>query len=255
MGYLICDECNGYYELKPGETIVDFENCDCGGKLRYAETIDGVSPKYKQTKDICPKCGVENPAGATFCASCGSEMKKEPKSQAPLSGIFDWWDKQEKSTKTVFSIIGICCLGLLVIIAIGAMASPDKNTQNTTTNTSNSDPNIYSDSLLSFRIPTGFTVNQQSKDGHSIINHGDKEFYIDVISSSEQDEINAIYADGFYLDNDAAKTSSGDTYKIFKPIGGGDALVYLINKNGKLIEIVGHQGYGVDMTNLINTVQ
>lgn len=40
MGYLKCDKCGGYYELKPGESLSDFEKCQCGGKLQYVENKD-----------------------------------------------------------------------------------------------------------------------------------------------------------------------------------------------------------------------
>lgn len=37
-GYLVCDTCQGYYELQPGEKIADFNrNCDCGGTLNYSK--------------------------------------------------------------------------------------------------------------------------------------------------------------------------------------------------------------------------
>lgn len=37
-GYLVCDTCQGYYELQPGEKVVDFNrDCDCGGTLEYSE--------------------------------------------------------------------------------------------------------------------------------------------------------------------------------------------------------------------------
>lgn len=34
-GYLICDKCGGYYELQEGESLEDYEECECGGKLKY----------------------------------------------------------------------------------------------------------------------------------------------------------------------------------------------------------------------------
>lgn len=35
-GYLVCDNCGGFYELLPGEKIEDFNcDCDCGGTLEY----------------------------------------------------------------------------------------------------------------------------------------------------------------------------------------------------------------------------
>ncbi|HTX61345.1 MAG TPA: hypothetical protein VMC48_03485, partial [Methanobacterium sp.] len=40
MGYLICDKCDGYYELKEGENPEDFERCHCGGHLRYVDELE-----------------------------------------------------------------------------------------------------------------------------------------------------------------------------------------------------------------------
>ena len=35
-GYLICDKCEGYYELQPGESPNDFaDECECGGILKH----------------------------------------------------------------------------------------------------------------------------------------------------------------------------------------------------------------------------
>jgi len=34
VGYLKCDECGGYYELQDGESIDDFDGCECGGKYK-----------------------------------------------------------------------------------------------------------------------------------------------------------------------------------------------------------------------------
>lgn len=39
MGYLICKECDGYYELQEGEYPEDFDRCQCGGNLEYVEEI------------------------------------------------------------------------------------------------------------------------------------------------------------------------------------------------------------------------
>jgi len=40
MGYLICENCGGYYELQPLEHPDDFEKCQCGGKLQYRENLE-----------------------------------------------------------------------------------------------------------------------------------------------------------------------------------------------------------------------
>jgi len=39
-GYLVCNKCEGYYELKPGESPDDFtDKCECGGKLEYHDSL------------------------------------------------------------------------------------------------------------------------------------------------------------------------------------------------------------------------
>lgn len=35
MGYLLCKECGGCYELQEGEYPEDFDSCSCGGELEY----------------------------------------------------------------------------------------------------------------------------------------------------------------------------------------------------------------------------
>jgi hypothetical protein len=48
---LICEECNKYYELQPGELPGDFDlTCDCGGTLKFKSNIDGVENKTIPTK-------------------------------------------------------------------------------------------------------------------------------------------------------------------------------------------------------------
>ena len=39
MGYVICEKCVGYYELEEGESVGEFEACQCGGSLNYTEFI------------------------------------------------------------------------------------------------------------------------------------------------------------------------------------------------------------------------
>lgn len=48
MPYLICDECEGYYELSPGESADDFSNiCECGGNLKFTENLPVKEEKPK----------------------------------------------------------------------------------------------------------------------------------------------------------------------------------------------------------------
>ena len=43
IGYVICRECKGYYQLEDGEHLDDFESCRCGGELVYSEHFDNLS--------------------------------------------------------------------------------------------------------------------------------------------------------------------------------------------------------------------
>ena len=53
MGFLICNKCDGSYELQPGESIDDFDlDCECGGKLKFHNSInndysDDLKPKIE----------------------------------------------------------------------------------------------------------------------------------------------------------------------------------------------------------------
>lgn len=51
--YLICEECGGYYELQPGESPEDYEQCQCGGKLKYSKLIpsDNKSDNFDKFDD------------------------------------------------------------------------------------------------------------------------------------------------------------------------------------------------------------
>lgn len=38
-GYLLCEKCKGYYELEEGESLEDFESCECGGNLKFTQEL------------------------------------------------------------------------------------------------------------------------------------------------------------------------------------------------------------------------
>ncbi len=42
MSYIVCKECGGYYKLQEGESSEDFGTCQCGGTLRYTNSIREV---------------------------------------------------------------------------------------------------------------------------------------------------------------------------------------------------------------------
>ena len=46
MSYIVCERCNGYYELQKGESPEDFDRCQCGGKLKYVKENIQEKPKF-----------------------------------------------------------------------------------------------------------------------------------------------------------------------------------------------------------------
>jgi hypothetical protein len=102
MGYLICEKCGGYYELQKGESLSDFDCCQCGGKLKYYEdsvhekNLDnnpsGYNPKLKTNDEIkkiidynidfddnaelkkCRSCGTLNHNESKFCTECDKSL-------------------------------------------------------------------------------------------------------------------------------------------------------------------------------------
>jgi hypothetical protein len=52
MGYLICDTCHGYYELKKGESPEDFSSkCECGGNLEFKSSISSNHETKSRGRD------------------------------------------------------------------------------------------------------------------------------------------------------------------------------------------------------------
>lgn len=74
MSIVGCDKCGGYYELVEGESIEDFEGCQCGGKLSYVDFKRDVVKKKKYIN--CPICGHEQERGLK-CSKCGSYIRKK----------------------------------------------------------------------------------------------------------------------------------------------------------------------------------
>lgn len=48
-GYLVCETCNGYYQLQEGESPSDFDLCECGGHLKYQESHNFISKNKNGT--------------------------------------------------------------------------------------------------------------------------------------------------------------------------------------------------------------
>jgi len=59
MGYLVCNKCGRYYQLQNGETPGDFtEECECGGKLRYVESLNNADPNQENKENKINKKGL-----------------------------------------------------------------------------------------------------------------------------------------------------------------------------------------------------
>lgn len=69
MNYLVCEICGGYYHLVEGESISDYDSCQCGGKLYLLEY--GEDGELQSPKIICEDCGNLNNINSPFCSSCG----------------------------------------------------------------------------------------------------------------------------------------------------------------------------------------
>lgn len=52
MGYVICEDCGGYYELQPGEHPEDFDRCECGGKLTYKREMIGETVSIRNESNF-----------------------------------------------------------------------------------------------------------------------------------------------------------------------------------------------------------
>lgn len=76
MRYIICDDCGGYYKLRDEESLKDFEECQCGGNLRYAQSFKEIVKSRDLPKILCIHCGTENKESAISCSNCGKKLRK-----------------------------------------------------------------------------------------------------------------------------------------------------------------------------------
>jgi hypothetical protein len=73
MSYIVCKKCGGYYELKGGESLENFDKCQCGGDLSYTEKLPQKQEENDKPKLICSNCLKENEDGI-FCSKCGGKL-------------------------------------------------------------------------------------------------------------------------------------------------------------------------------------
>jgi small basic protein len=96
MSYLVCEECGKSYELNEGKDSFSYENCSCGGKLKYTETLNGINNRnkiLKESKITCTNCGTKNPDGSMICSGCGMRLESDlqvNKINSSLNGDISW---------------------------------------------------------------------------------------------------------------------------------------------------------------------
>lgn len=104
MPYLVCDKCNSYYKLQPGESAKDFDRCERGNKLKYYEYMRDY------TKNL-----------------------ENPDTVAGKHNIINLWAEQSTLIK-LGSVLGVLCLGVLLIVGMsGIFYSAPNSDSNTLT--------------------------------------------------------------------------------------------------------------------------
>lgn len=118
MGFLICDKCEGYYELSPGESPEDFsDRCECGGHLKYVEKLPGVKEKPKPDRESMRRI---------------SDFRKEKSAKSSVRGqkttsggivenLTDFWNQCGTGGKIGIGVVGVCCLGILLVAFVGLL--------------------------------------------------------------------------------------------------------------------------------------
>jgi|GEM_PF-2275541 hypothetical protein len=136
---------------------------------------------------------------------------------------------------------------------MAAMSSPDKNSQNTSTG------NTYN-GAVSFQYPSDWQLSQGSGGSHmAIVKNGGgdgNEIGIDILSVGIVDEKTSLVVDGYAFNG--KKEISGIKCYIYQNNEGYDAYhqtVYLFEKSGKVIEIVGNLSYDYVMEKIVSTIQ
>lgn len=100
-GFLVCDKCNGYYKLQPGDKLENFDDtCECGGHLKFETNVEGVDDSKNQKKAETSNINQSSPS-------------------QDLRGAED-----TQTNKIIgIGIIGLLCIGLIFILVFGGIFS------------------------------------------------------------------------------------------------------------------------------------
>ncbi len=71
---MVCDLCNGTYELDEEESPEDFDKCRCGGNLNHISNLEELD----DLKKTCSMCGFLNSYDSEKCHNCGKYFAKIP---------------------------------------------------------------------------------------------------------------------------------------------------------------------------------
>ncbi len=99
MRYIVCDDCGGYYKLEPDESLEDFSECQCGGHLRYAQSVEEIIKNRDVSTKTCISCGARNRETDTTCSTCGEELRSMDRGRSGYSARKSG-KEQVKSKKT-----------------------------------------------------------------------------------------------------------------------------------------------------------
>lgn len=112
MRYIVCDDCGGYYKLENEESLEDFDKCQCGGNLRYAQSFKEIIRNRDAPTIRCMHCGAENKETETYCSNCGEKLGKIRRRVSDQAKIHDQKRKTQKTTSHVNIMDRISFTGL-----------------------------------------------------------------------------------------------------------------------------------------------
>lgn len=97
MSIIECDNCGGYYKLEEGESLEDFDTCQCGGNLSHVKFQEAIN---KQKNSIqCSICGHIHEKKAIICSNCGTILRRKVNNNR---GKYDYQHVIEQSKEKSF---------------------------------------------------------------------------------------------------------------------------------------------------------
>lgn len=137
MGYLICQDCKGYYKLQDGEKPEDFtDKCACGGNLRYAINMDVINtetppinnPNNKK-KEYKKSENKDNKSKLISCPDCGHQLSKKAKTCPNCGRKLNYIDihghRRKMTIPLLFALMGGLLLFCLIILGIAFVLNSD----------------------------------------------------------------------------------------------------------------------------------